>query len=302
VGTHGGGANILDPLTRQVRQLPCDPSQPGGTGFLHVSAFAEDSHGNVWIGTDGGGLNLARPDGTVVQSFRHDPNNRQSLPANTVFTITVDPKDRVWVGTDGGGLAKVIGTPTTRAQSTRVITREQGLSSDTVYGVVPDANGRLWLSGNAGLVRFDPDTRTLKTFHRQHGLAGRGIRLQRLLRLPDGRLCFGGPGGFNIFDPARITENHNPPRLALTRVSVMGVPISTSTPSWLLERLGLDFRANIVSFDFGALDFISPKRNRIAYRMSGLTDHWIDLGPQTSGDADQSGCRQPPARGARRQC
>jgi len=89
VGTHGGGANILDPLTRQVRQLPCDPSQPGGTGFPHVSAFAEDSHGNVWIGTDGGGLNLARPDGTVVQSFRHDPSNRQSLPANTVFTITV---------------------------------------------------------------------------------------------------------------------------------------------------------------------------------------------------------------------
>ena len=32
--------------------------------------------------------------------------------------------------------------------------------------------------------------------------------------------------------------------------------------------------------DFGALDFISPKRNRLAYRMAGLTDQWIDLGSQ----------------------
>jgi len=68
--------------------------------------------------------------------------------------------------------------------------------------------------------------------------------------------------------------------LALTGVAVMGAPLATSTPPWLLERLNLNFRANVVSFDFGALDFTSPKRNRLAYRMSGLTESWIDLGAQ----------------------
>src|SRR5262249_16645923 len=99
-------------------------------------------------------------------------------------------------------------------------------------------------------------------------------------RLPDGRLCFGGPGGFNIFDPARIGESHRPPRLALMQVSVMGVPLVTTTPSWLLERVDLGFRANVISLDFGTLDFTSPKLNRLAYRMAGLTDRWIDLGTQ----------------------
>ena len=42
----------------------------------------------------------------------------------------------------------------------------------------------------------------------------------------------------------------------------------------------VDYRASIVSLDFGALDFTSPKRNRLAYRMAGLTDRWIDLGTQ----------------------
>ena len=60
----------------------------------------------------------------------------------------------------------------------------------------------------------------------------------------------------------------------------MGVAGAGQTPYWLLQGLKLDHRANIVSLDFGVLDFTSPKRNHIAYRMAGLTDRWIDLGTQ----------------------
>ncbi len=52
------------------------------------------------------------------------------------------------------------------------VARRQGLSSDTLYGIVPDARGDLWLSGNAGLMRFDPATGAVKTYHREHGLQG----------------------------------------------------------------------------------------------------------------------------------
>ena len=65
--------------------------------------------------------------------------------------------------------------------------------------------GRLWLSGNAGLMRYDPATHAVKTFHREHGLQGEEFNFGAYYRLRDGRLCFGGPGGFNIFDPARLT-------------------------------------------------------------------------------------------------
>jgi streptogramin lyase len=272
---------VVDPVTHRIEQLPYGSSEPRATSFPDVSAFAEDSRGNMWIGTDGGGLDLARSDGTVVKVFRHDPKDPGTLPANTVFAIAVDPQDRVWVGTDTGGLAQVLGTPDApESIHFKVMTREQGLSSDTVYGVVPDSGGSLWLSGYAGLVRYDPATGAIKTYHRQHGLQGEEFDFNAYYRLEDGRLAFGGPGGFNIFDPARVTENHNSPRLALTRVSIMGVPVATGKPPWLLSTLGLDFRANILSLDFGALDFTSPKRNRIAYRISGLTDRWIDIGTQ----------------------
>ena len=99
-------------------------------------------------------------------------------------------------------------------------------------------------------------------------------------RLADGRLCFGGPGGFNIFDPARLADNNHAPRVTLTRLEVLGVPVNSPTPVSQLDRIELEHSASIVSLDFAALDFTSPKRNQLAYRLSGLSDRWIDLGTQ----------------------
>jgi signal transduction histidine kinase/ligand-binding sensor domain-containing protein/CheY-like chemotaxis protein/HPt (histidine-containing phosphotransfer) domain-containing protein len=281
IGTHGGGANLIDPRTGLIRQLPYASAAPGALSSPHVTAIAEDSHGNLWMGTDGGGLDLARADGTVFKVFRHDPRDPTTLPANTVYALAVDARDRVWVATDGGGLALVQGSAAAPdAIRFKVLSREEGLSSDTVYGVVADAAGRIWLSSDAGLTRYDPDSGHLKTYHREHGLQGEEFNFGAYHRLHDGRLCFGGPGGFNIFDPSHLSENQQPPHVALTRVEVLGVPAPGPKPYWLLDRIELGYQANILSLDFGALDFASPKRNRLAYRMSGLTDRWLDLGTQ----------------------
>ncbi len=162
----------------------------------------------------------------------------------------------------------------------RTYSLAEGLTSDTIYGVLVDGDGRIWLSGNAGLMRLDPDTGAVKTFHVADGAAGEEFTTNAYFRMHDGRLCFGGPSGFNIFDPARLTERSQPPRLALTGVEILGAPARGPTPYWLRRRIPLDYRDNIVSLDVSVLDFTSPKHNRIAYRMAGLTDRWIDLGAQ----------------------
>jgi signal transduction histidine kinase/ligand-binding sensor domain-containing protein/CheY-like chemotaxis protein/HPt (histidine-containing phosphotransfer) domain-containing protein len=285
LGLHDGGVNVLDPATGLVRQLPYGASPegtaPGAISAPSVRAIAEDLDGNLWFGTDGGGLDLARADGRVVKVYRHVADDRATLPSNTVYALTVDARGRVWVATDGGGLALVNGSPAAPDSIRfRVFSREDGLSSDTLYSALPDASGRLWLSGNSGLIRFDPDSGDIKTFHRDDGLQGEEFDSGAYARLADGRLCFGGPGGFNIFDPARLSVPNQPPRLALTQIDVLGVPAPQPTPYWLLQRIGLDYRASIVSFDIGVLDFNSPRHNRLAYRVMGLTDRWIDLGTQ----------------------
>jgi len=280
IGTFDGGVNVLDPATRTVRQLPYG-SASGEVSAPNVTAMVEDARGNLWLGTEGGGLDLARADGTVLKVFRNDPANPATLPANTVYALAVDGDGRLWVATDGGGLARVVDPGASPdAIQFQVLSRADGLSSDTLWGIVPDARGRLWLSGNAGLMRFDPETRAIKTYHREHGLQGEEFSFGAAFRLHDGRVAFGGPGGFNIFDPTTLSENTQPPRVALTSVEVLGVRATGDTPFWLRDRVALDYRGTIVSLDFGVLDFTSPAHNRLAYRMTGLTDDWIDLGAQ----------------------
>ena len=174
IGTHDGGANVLDPDTGLIRQLPyglgsrarsAPPTSPRSRRIrAETSGSAPMAAASTWFA----------PDGTVVKVFRHDPER----PDDPAGEHRVCDRGRrcgvaVWVGTDGGGLALVVGSAAA-PDSIRfqVVSRDEGLSSDTIYGVLNDAAGRLWLSGNAGLMRFDPDSRAIKTFHREHGLQG----------------------------------------------------------------------------------------------------------------------------------
>jgi signal transduction histidine kinase/ligand-binding sensor domain-containing protein/CheY-like chemotaxis protein/HPt (histidine-containing phosphotransfer) domain-containing protein len=281
IGTFGGGVNVYEVATGVVRQLPFAADAAGATSSNTITAIAEDDRGYIWLGTGGGGLDIARPDGTVFKIFKNDPNVTSSLPSNTIYGITVDKKHQIWIATDKGGIARILGSPD-RPDEIKfdVKSREDGLSSDTIYAVIPEDSGKLWMSGNAGLLRLDPADGRIKSFHREHGLQGEEFDFNASLKLPDGRLCFGGPGGFNLFDPAMLEDNGHAPRVVLTRIEVLGAPFHSATPFWLLNRVALDYNASIVSFDFAALDFTSPKRNRLAYRIAGLSDRWIDLGTQ----------------------
>ena len=251
-----------------------------GTHWLAITGKPLAAAAGALKHTIPGDFNLARADGTVLQVYRQDPADPATLPDNTVYALAVDAGGDVWVAT-GGGLAR-IKDPRAAPDTIefQVYSSEDGLSSDTLWGVVPDAAGHLWLSSNTGLMRLNPETGAVKSYHRYHGLQGEEFSFGAYFRLRDGRLSFGGPGGFNIFDPAALSVNTEPPRVTLMNVDVLGVRAGGATPFWLRDRVELDYRGSIVSLDFGLLDFTSPAHNRLAYRIAGLTDDWIDLGAE----------------------
>jgi signal transduction histidine kinase/CheY-like chemotaxis protein len=258
-----------------------DPAVRGATTSENITSFIEDDAGNIWMGTENGGLDVADARGFVFHSYKHDLANPDSLSSNIVYALERDASGRLWAATDGGGLDAVMGSSLRPMNvSFQTFSQTEGLTSDTIYGVLRDGAGQLWLSGNAGLMRFDPTSHAVKTYHREHGLQGEEFSSGAYFRTQTGRLCFGGAGGFNVFDPARLAATSQPPRIALTGLEVLGAPVHEASPNWLLKRVELDYRASVVSFDFAALDFTSPRRNRLAYRVSQLTDKWIDLNSQ----------------------
>ncbi|MBV9726634.1 MAG: EAL domain-containing protein [Gammaproteobacteria bacterium] len=277
IGTHGQGAAIFAPRTGQLQSLPGDGAVHGLTS-PNITAFADEPTGNVWIGTDSGGLDLADASGRLVRAFRHDPHDQASLPSDSVYAITIDRRSRVWVATDRG-LALVKGASANpEGVHFERLSIEEGASSSAVWAVLPDARGGLWLSGNSGLVRLDPEARTTRHYHAPQGLQGEEFDFGAATVLADGRLAFGGPGGLNVFDPVSVETSAAMPRVALTRLDVLGAPLKAGRPYWLLDRAQLAADARIVSLEFAVLDFTSPAHNRLAYRLPTLSDRWIDVG------------------------
>jgi len=278
IGTHGGGANVLDPKYGTVVQLPFESTAPGAISSRNVTAFAEEASGNMWLATDGGGLDLADASGHVLQVYRHAADATASLPSNSIYGVSIDSQGHVWVATDRG-LARVLGSSAKpQAIQFENFGRAEGLAGDTVYGILVDASGRLWMSGNSGLTRYDATAHAFRTYHVQHGLQGEEFDFGAYERLRDGRLAFGGPGGFNIFNPASVVDSNAAPRVALMRIEVLGVPFPSATPYWLLDHIDVTSGARIMTFGFAALDFTSPTHNRLSYRLSDLSDRWIELG------------------------
>jgi diguanylate cyclase (GGDEF)-like protein len=126
-------------------------------------------------------------------------------------------------------------------------------------------------------VRFDPRTETLRDYSASHGLQGNEFNFGAHYRTARGELLFGGPGGFNQFFPERLQTNEHAPPVVLTALLQANRPVAGTLPLASLETMQLGYR-DVVTFEFAALDFAAPERNRYKYKLEGFDAGWIDLG------------------------
>jgi len=242
----------------------------------------EDKQGILWIGTTDGLVRFDRKSETFKR-FRNDPRDANSLSHNVVRTIAPDPSepDILWLGTKGGGLNRF----DTQNESFSVLTEKDGLPNNVVYGILSDADGNLWMSTNNGISRFDPRRRAFRNFDKKDGLQDNEFNSCAFFKSKSGELFFGGINGFNAFYPADVKDNPNPPPVVLTGFQILNQPVSFKTPDAPLKQtisetkeITLTYEQRFFSFDFAALDFTEPGKNRYAYQLEGFDRDPVEIG------------------------
>ena len=91
-------------------------------------------------------------------------------------------------------------------------------------------------------------------------------------------MFFGGNHGLNIFHPDSVRDHDTPPIVRLTNFKVFDKPIDLPDAIWNLSQVELSYQQDFLSFEFVALDYSSPTRNKYAYRLEGFDRNWIDAG------------------------
>jgi signal transduction histidine kinase/ligand-binding sensor domain-containing protein/CheY-like chemotaxis protein len=279
VGTYRGGLNRLDRGTGTFRRYEHDPDDPTSLSSQRVMTIFEDRTGGLWIGTDGGGLTLFEHNTGRFSHYRHDPEDPRSLSSDHAWAIHEDRHGDFWIGTQGGGLNHWAATDRAAGRGVfRRYTRDDGLPSEVVYAVLEDASGDLWMSTNRGLARLDPATGTIKSYDVHDGLQSYDFSFGAQLRARDGTMFFGGVNGFNAFHPSEVRNNLRKPPLVLTAFYKFNEEVSVGKPLAEIGELDLSYRDQVIAFEFAALDYTAPDKNRYMAMLEGFDEDWVDMG------------------------
>jgi signal transduction histidine kinase/ligand-binding sensor domain-containing protein/DNA-binding response OmpR family regulator len=298
IGTMGGGLNKLikgdteesSPTFIHYKNDPNDPTSfPDDSTNLNdhtVFSIYEDNSGVLWIGTRSGGLNkLVRGDSkesppTFIH-YTYDPNDPTSISANSIYSIYEDNSGELWIGTVGGGLNKF----NRQKEQFKRYREIDGLPNNVIYGILEDDYGNLWVSTNKGLSKYNPKTKIFKNYDMKDGLRSNEFDQGAYYKSKSGEMFFGGINGIDFFHPDSIKGNPNIPPIVFTDFQLNNKPVffgfDTTLNRAILNKsitetneIELIHNDKVISFEFAALDFHSPAKNKYAYMLEGFEEDW----------------------------
>lgn len=284
VGTLGQGLDRLDRKTgRFVHYVLSDTSGPA---MKYISVLMQDKRGLLWVGTAGGVDVMDPRTGRILRHYGHRNDDPASLNNDNVIAMCEDSRGWVWIGTRDG--LNLVNPDNGTIQH---FTQNDGLPDNVILTIVEDHLHQLWMGTPSGLCNLQVNRRAgkwqfhFRNFDELDGLQGREFNEKAAYCLKNGWLAFGGPNGFNLFDPASIQTNTTVPPIVFTNLQIFNheVRVGEKIKNRIILRqaltqthsLVLPYNANDFSIEFAALGYSPSPRNAYAYKLEGFNHDWI---------------------------
>jgi len=262
-------------------------SNKNGIASNIIRNIYEDSKQNIWFGT-ANGLSKLIPSEKLKEkpqfiTFKSSPKESNSISHNYILALYESEKGDFWIGTFGGGLNKIESDK--NKIKFKTFTEESGLSNNVVKSILEDSNNNLWISTNNGISKLNPTTETFKNYNVNDGLQSNEFQELAGLKRKDGEMLFGGVNGFNAFYPQKIKDNPYKAKSVITNffISNKSVKQGEEINGRIILKASIDetntiklkHDENSFYFEFAALHYSAPKKNKFAYKLEGFDEDWI---------------------------
>lgn len=320
IGTRSGGLVRYDPHTGIFSNYLLTPGDTAFNSGNSVLSLAFDRRNRLWVGLYEGGLKMLVPKTNRFISFRKNAADPASLSDDNIWSILFDSRGRLWLATQGG--LNYCTDPGETMRFSYLGTRDGlksntlfGLAEDEAGNIwMSSFNGLTRLdihsfesAQKAGQVdeEYSLIRPMFRTFDTDQGLQGPEFNQGAYHRGHSGTIYFGGSRGLNFFNTGDVQESLFPGPVVITGLKVFNrevvvTPDDKIPPTGrmkLLHRnnrytlpadisevthLVLTYRESVLSFEFAALDYTSPVKNRYAYRLEGFDREWNEVGTQNT--------------------
>ncbi len=139
-----------------VRTFSHERGNPESLIDSHVFAFDLDPGGRLWVGT-GKGVSCFLADTETFRNYQLDPNEYNSDRANRVNAIVRDDEGQMYVSTESGYVYRY-------EESLDTFERLNDVAFGVIKSMVIDDAGQIWIGQDGRLDRYDPESKSLKTF------------------------------------------------------------------------------------------------------------------------------------------
>lgn len=250
-----------------------DKYDNGNKTFKHyniatVRSFFEDSDGILWACSGSRGIYKYKREKDIFEEFYDERTFRG------FSMITEDDNKNLWAASFYSGI-NYFDENSIKFQSFSI---ESGLPSGFVNNLIKDNSGMLWLTNRLGISRFDPERKQFKNFGEPDGLKIKDFLTTSVYKSPDGRIFMGGKNGMVSFYPAPL--NQITPNVVFTDLKIHDISVIPSDTSVLksninvTEEIELSYSDNSLTFEYCALDFKDPSKNKYSFKMEGFENEW----------------------------
>ena len=277
IGTWSGG---LNKITKEGKTLKIKSDL---LNSIPIVALYEDESGKLWVGTRGKGLYLLKIEGEEIQNELAYTYLPEQSPISNDFITTIHKDDSgvLWVGTEDG-----LNYFDARSRAFEIHKEVDGEKLNQISGLLSDDAGNLWVANIEGVKVIRPDKEglsLLSSFDIEDRLQGGFFYNDVAYRDKDGSMIFGGTDGFNILNPKNLTRNPHIPKMILKGFTVFNQSLIKGEKlngRQVMEQqegethVTLRHFENSISFEFAALHFAAPQKNKLAYKLDGLDENW----------------------------
>ncbi|MGP9800713.1 ATP-binding protein [Rheinheimera sp. NSM] len=266
LGLWGEGVVAWQPQTGQTRRwLDNLSGMRVGDAVQDMFVSADQQ---LWVATRYSGLyQIDLTDGNIVQ-HSSSKQTRLQLPHDEVHCVNQYAQQLLVCTREG---AILYDRTTGRRQ---LITMADGLPANSVLGGYQMDEQQLWLMTANGLsFRPDPAQRFVH-YNSQDGMVSSELNANAVYA-DKSKLYFGAVAGLVVVKPELLQSNRQPPQPVLSALMIdqQARQFRPHQHSWpLIEILPTQ---HTMLFEFSALDFQDPQRNRFYYRLEGIEQDWM---------------------------